>query len=220
MPFSIQWHPVAPSVAVRAGDNVLATMAAGRPLALWRSASGQVQAWEDRCPHRGVALSLGRVQGDRLACAYHGWEYAAGSGRCVAIPALPDLPVPGKVCAKSFTALERQGMVWVRVDGDQPANDTPPPDDIAPLAFLRTIGVNAGRAATENALEAKGYRQSAPCRWHGELVGVPACLFALFASSQLCLLHLTCAATPGQADPTALFAAARMLRQAIESDMA
>ena len=102
---------------LRGGQNIVAALLAGQPLALWRSGSGAVQAWEDRCPHRGVPLSMGRVKGDQLACAYHGWQYAAQDGRCTAIPAMPDRPVPGKVCVKTYAALERQGMVlmiWPR----------------------------------------------------------------------------------------------------------
>lgn len=39
-----QWHPVLPAHALRAGNNVLACTVVGQDLALWRSASGQVQA--------------------------------------------------------------------------------------------------------------------------------------------------------------------------------
>lgn len=216
MPDSPLWHPVMPGHALRAGVNVLACCVLGQDLALWRSAAGQVQAWEDRCPHRGVALSLGRIQGDRLACAYHGWEYAAGSGRCVAIPALPDIPVPGKVGVKTFTALERQGMVWVHT-GAGPSDPAPAADAMAPARFLRTIGLHASTQRVDHALSAHGYRRWSPCHWRGELAQRPVHLFVLSAQANLCLLHLACDTEPPAASLTALFAAARMLRGAIES---
>ena len=37
---------------------------------------GKAAALLDRCPHRNVPLSLGRVvAGGRLECAYHGWQF-------------------------------------------------------------------------------------------------------------------------------------------------
>ncbi len=221
MPDTPLWHPVMPAHALRAGDNVLACSVLGQELAVWRSAAGQVQAWEDRCPHRGVALSLGRVQGDRLACAYHGWEYAAGSGRCIAIPALPDIPVPGNVCVKTYTALESNGMVWVHI-GDRLARDSPAPlpllpDDAAPARFLRTMGLRASAQQVDHALSAHGYHRLSPCHWRGELAQQPVHLFVLSAQAHLCLLHLACATEPPRVSLIALFGAARLLRGAIES---
>ena len=36
---------------------------------------GRAQVFSDICRHRGSALSLGRIDGCRLRCAYHGWAY-------------------------------------------------------------------------------------------------------------------------------------------------
>jgi phenylpropionate dioxygenase-like ring-hydroxylating dioxygenase large terminal subunit len=78
-----RWHPVARSADLRPGANIVAGFAEGQELALWRSAGGAAQAWDNRCPHRSVRFTLGQVIEDRLACAYHGWQYAAGNGQCV-----------------------------------------------------------------------------------------------------------------------------------------
>jgi len=65
------WHPVAYSHDV--GDQPSATTVLGEPLVLWRAAAGTIRAFRDLCIHRGTALSLGRVQGDEIVCAYaHG----------------------------------------------------------------------------------------------------------------------------------------------------
>src|SRR5256885_2975938 len=45
---------------------------------LFRSALGVL---EDRCPHRGVNLSLGKVNGSWLQCSYHGWSLDRKSTR-------------------------------------------------------------------------------------------------------------------------------------------
>ena len=217
MPVSTLWHPVVSACALRAGDNVLACTVLGQDLALWRGASGQVQAWEDRCPHRGVALSLGRVTGDRLACAYHGWEYAAGTGRCAAIPQLPDIPVPGKVCVRTFTAREHNGMVWVTL-ADNPATK-PAADTITKTwHYLRSIGVRAPLDTVNASLPVHGFRAAAAAlHWQGPLAGENVQLWTLQTTATDCLLHLSSDGAP-QADAVpALFGAIRRLRSALQT---
>ncbi|MCP5281972.1 MAG: Rieske (2Fe-2S) protein [Rhodoferax sp.] len=154
MVFPPSWHPVLAAGLLRASDKVIPVLANAQRLALWRSASGAVQAWEDRCPHRGVALSLGRVEGDRLACAYHGWEYAAMDGRCVAIPAMPRQPVPGKVCVKTYPVRVYQDMVWVELA---------PPDARtaavaqAPATYLSMSMAASAAASTDHPQDALGH---------------------------------------------------------------
>ena len=49
---------------------------AGEKIVLFRNRDGVAGALLDRCPHRGVALSLGaRTEEGNLACAFHGWEF-------------------------------------------------------------------------------------------------------------------------------------------------
>ena len=60
---------------------------------MWRDSDGVAHVWEDRCPHRGMRLSLGFVRGDQIACLYHGWRYDA-AGQCRYIPAHPQLTPP------------------------------------------------------------------------------------------------------------------------------
>ena len=109
------WHPVA--ALHELGDIPLAVTLLGEELVLWRDAAGAVHAFDDRCPHRGTKLSLGRVQiaggSARLECAYHGWQFA-GDGRCVHIPAVPAfVPTAAhSVCAHAVR--EAHGLLWVR----------------------------------------------------------------------------------------------------------
>lgn len=58
----------------------------GAPVVLFRTKAG-ISALVDRCPHRMVALSQGRVVKDTLECPYHGWRFGT-DGTCVAIPGL------------------------------------------------------------------------------------------------------------------------------------
>ena len=106
------WHPVALATAV--GAAPLAVQLLDQPLVLWRDATGAVQAWADRCPHRGAALSLGCVRDGQLECPYHGWRFS-GNGQVVVVPALPDFTPPDSHRATVFTCTERFGLVWVRL---------------------------------------------------------------------------------------------------------
>ena len=42
-----------------------------------------VFAVENRCPHTGAALEGGFVHGRAITCAYHGFRFDLGTGRCV-----------------------------------------------------------------------------------------------------------------------------------------
>lgn len=116
------WHPVALAGAV--ADAPLAVQLLDESLVLWRDAAGAVQAWTDRCPHRGAQLSLGRVVpcegGQVLECPYHGWRFAAG-GRSVHVPALPNFVPPATHRAIVHAAREAYGLVWVRLEGESSA---------------------------------------------------------------------------------------------------
>lgn len=106
------WHPVALGDAVT--DAPLAVELLERNLVLWRDGSGVVQAWADKCPHRGARLSLGRVCEGRLECPYHGWQFGS-NGQCVHVPALPDFVPPATHMARSYFCTEHYGLVWVRM---------------------------------------------------------------------------------------------------------
>ncbi len=117
-----QWHAVFPSSHLET-DAVKETMVMGEPLVLWRDSRGEVHAWRDLCIHRGAKLSLGWVKEDCLVCPYHAWSYD-GTGRCVKIPAHPEIAIPGKARAATYHACEHVGYVWVCLG--EPQGDPPP----------------------------------------------------------------------------------------------
>ena len=80
------------------------------PVVLFRGEAGTVVALEDRCCHRNLPLSHGRVEGDCLACGYHGMVYDA-SGRCVRIPGQDMVPSGARV--RSFPVAEQDDAVWI-----------------------------------------------------------------------------------------------------------
>jgi phenylpropionate dioxygenase-like ring-hydroxylating dioxygenase large terminal subunit len=86
----------------------IACRAMGRALVvLWNG--GRPRAYLDRCPHLGLPLSLGRVEGDALRCAYHGWSFATDDG---AVREQPTLPRPVPCHLERFGALVAGGLVF------------------------------------------------------------------------------------------------------------
>lgn len=75
---------------------------------------GRLVAFEDRCPHRLAPLSAGRVCGDELQCAYHGWRFD-GDGRCNAIPAISDGDhIPKRATLRrAWGVQEHCGLIWL-----------------------------------------------------------------------------------------------------------
>ena len=113
----------------------------GHDLAVWRSATGRLQAWNDRCPHRGMRLSHGFVRGETLACIYHGWVYGADGG-CKHIPAHPALTPPATITVASFSCVEQDGVIWVA-----PADMAGAPPALSGLQPLRSVSLTCDVAA-------------------------------------------------------------------------
>jgi phenylpropionate dioxygenase-like ring-hydroxylating dioxygenase large terminal subunit len=85
----------------------------GKPVLVWRTAEGKVVSFDDRCCHKRMPLSEGRVLSDGvLECAYHGFCYD-GQGHCVRIPSQLDLPIPTRAKLRPFPVVEQDGLVWV-----------------------------------------------------------------------------------------------------------
>ena len=98
--------------------------------------NGVAYALRDRCPHRGVPLSLGKQEfPGTISCPYHGWTYDLADGQLRAvITDGPDSPICGKVSVETYPAAERLGMVWVFI-GD--SEDARRPIDVAIPKELR-----------------------------------------------------------------------------------
>jgi hypothetical protein len=70
-----QWYPVSLVDDLHI-DRLQSFTVLGKALVVWRDGAGEWRAFQNRCPHRGVPLSQGRLEADgTLACGYHGWRF-------------------------------------------------------------------------------------------------------------------------------------------------
>ena len=84
-----------------------------KPIVLWRTTEGKVVAFDDRCVHKRMPLSCGKILDDgNLQCAYHGFTYN-GNGQCVLIPSQTDQQIPSRAKLKPYPVIEQDGVVWV-----------------------------------------------------------------------------------------------------------
>jgi vanillate O-demethylase monooxygenase subunit len=114
---SRHWYPVA--VASDVTDRPAAARLLDTDLVLFRT-NDKVTVALDRCPHRGVLLSSGWIESERLICPYHGLHFDS-AGRCTAIPSQPDVRIPSRFSLTVFPSAERYGLIWTCLAGGDPA---------------------------------------------------------------------------------------------------
>lgn len=129
----------------------------GTPFVLFRDAGGKAGCLLDRCPHRNVPLSLGRVvPGGRLECRYHGWQFET-SGRCALVPGLAGGADARERRAPACAVREAHGFVWVWPELDEGPSSEPfalPPLASGYARVVRAVEAKASLHATlENALD-------------------------------------------------------------------
>jgi phenylpropionate dioxygenase-like ring-hydroxylating dioxygenase large terminal subunit len=107
-----QWYAILESNEVKKGRPVGFTRM-GEKIVAWRDGKGQLSVMSDQCPHRGVALSVGKLKGDCIQCPFHGFEYDT-SGACTLIPANGrDAEPPKAMHVKTYTTREEHGFIYL-----------------------------------------------------------------------------------------------------------
>ena len=100
------WRPVLPSREL--GNEPREVRLQDCEIALYRAADGSAHAIDNRCPHRRMRLALGKVEGDRLVCPYHGWNFGPdGVGRSPATPGM-------RIRTGHYDVADLHGMLWLR----------------------------------------------------------------------------------------------------------
>jgi 5,5'-dehydrodivanillate O-demethylase len=112
------WQPIYHSVDLIAGRAVPLRIM-NETFTLYRGETGEVFLVEARCPHRGMLLSAGWVEGNALRCFYHGWKYES-DGRCSEQPA-DESRFCDKISIRTWPAREYLGLIFANLgDGDPP----------------------------------------------------------------------------------------------------
>ncbi|MFY9658423.1 MAG: aromatic ring-hydroxylating dioxygenase subunit alpha [Methylocystis sp.] len=113
----------------------LGLVVSGERVVLFRDHDGAPAALLDRCPHRGVALSLGRVEAGEIQCPFHGWSFAA-DGRCLATPWNPEAKREN-LSATALPVREAGGVLWLFTGrGPAPSEPVPPDALLQPKAHV------------------------------------------------------------------------------------
>ncbi len=79
-------------------------------IAVFRTATDEVFALRDRCPHKGGPLSQGIVSGKKVTCPLHNWNILLDSGQAVA---------PDQGCAATFPVKIVDGRVYLALPAEQ-----------------------------------------------------------------------------------------------------
>ena len=101
------WYVAAPSKDI--GENLVGRRILDEPIVVYRTDSEPVALF-DACAHRRFPLSRSQRVGDKIRCAYHGWEYDA-TGACVHIPSADRIPKTAAV--RKYPLVERYDMIWI-----------------------------------------------------------------------------------------------------------
>lgn len=73
--------------------------------ALIAHTDGKLFAYRNACPHMGMPLEKGSVEGETLTCPFHGFQFTLSSGECLTAP---------QVQLEAFPLKVVEGRIWVR----------------------------------------------------------------------------------------------------------
>ena len=122
-------------VADELPDNPTTLHFFGKDMVFYRGESGAPHLVHAYCPHMGAHLGRNstsyiirdkqQIHGDSISCPFHGWRFGP-DGHCDHIPYSPDF-IPQSARLKTYTVVERAGIVWMWHDpqGDEPDQDLP-----------------------------------------------------------------------------------------------
>ena len=125
-----QWYVILESNEIKSGKPVGFTRMAEKMVA-WRDSHGVLSVMADKCPHRGVALSIGEIKKDCIQCPFHGFEFDL-SGACTIVPANGKKAQPTKALKViNYPTREANGFVYIWWGNTQ--------ENYPPLPFFETL---------------------------------------------------------------------------------
>lgn len=119
----VGWYAVGISRELRPGE-ILPLTCFGEELVLYRTEAGEARLVGAYCPHMGAHLGAGKVEGENLRCAFHGFQFGA-HGRCVRTAY--GKGVPRKAKLDTWAVRDRNGYIfaWYHPEGKAPDWEVP-----------------------------------------------------------------------------------------------
>ena len=77
--FHQSWYAIARSAEIGVGEVIGRDFLSGRAV-VYRGDGGQPSVMNAYCRHLGADLSMGKVIGDDIQCAFHHWQYGPDGG--------------------------------------------------------------------------------------------------------------------------------------------
>ena len=101
-----------------------------------RNSTGHPVAFNDFCPHRGASFNNVILRDDTVACPYHGFVFGTRDGVLKSGLGVK----PGCSSIKMLECVERKGLVWVCVDGDDEIKPPPELEQASDPTFRKISG--------------------------------------------------------------------------------
>jgi len=118
------WYMAAWSSEV--GRRLFRRVIMDQAIVFYRKGDGTAVAMSNRCAHRFGPLHLGKLEGDTVACPYHGLRYNS-AGKCVFNPNGNQI-VPAGARLTVYPIIERYGVLWIWPGDPARADATALPD--------------------------------------------------------------------------------------------
>jgi phenylpropionate dioxygenase-like ring-hydroxylating dioxygenase large terminal subunit len=136
-----QWYVILASNEVKK-NQILGVKRLGENIVVWRDSEGKPGAARDKCPHRGIKLSLGKIKDNHLQCPFHGFEYDA-TGRCKLIPANgKSAVVPDHIRAAAYPVSEQNGFIYLWHTADPGRIDSSIIAALPPVPWFSDLGAD------------------------------------------------------------------------------
>jgi len=102
---NIEWTEIVALEEIpQLGSRVIETDAMN--IAIFRTASDEVFAMKDECPHKQGPLSQGIVHGNSVTCPMHNWKIDLASGEALG---------PDEGCTNVFATKVEDGQVYIQL---------------------------------------------------------------------------------------------------------
>ncbi|WP_100065782.1 aromatic ring-hydroxylating oxygenase subunit alpha [Miniphocaeibacter massiliensis] len=119
-----QWYAIASSKEVK-NDKVLGLKRLNLELVLYRE-NGKVKVLEDKCCHRGAALSKGKKVNNCIQCPFHGIEFAGdGSSKYIPAEGKAFQKSLNRFKVKSYQVVEQDGIIFIWYGDEEPTIQPP-----------------------------------------------------------------------------------------------